>query len=185
MIFSEDRLIKVDGVFLPGLVKSVEVKESAQIDEQEAEGGGAKPKQATGYEDTKITVELILDDTPEATKYQRLEALRAVFRKSGQSIPQPLTIVSEDAAKHGVEKVLFKGLSHKAEAKKQQLTVSLEFWEYVPQTVQAEEAGSSGGSGGGSGGGSAGSESWGPTPAVDPGAPAGAMRKLAEYKQLA
>lgn len=148
MIFVEDQLVKVNGVVLPGLVKSIEVKESAQIDEQEVEGSATKPKQATGYEDAKVNIELILDDTPNATKYQRLETLRAIFRKPGQSVPQPIPIISEDTAKHGIEKVLFKGLSHKAEAKKQQLTVSLEFWEYVPQTIQTTKSSSSGSSGG-------------------------------------
>lgn len=155
MIFVEDQLVKVNGVVLPGLVKSIEVKESAQIDEQEVEGSATKPKQATGYEDAKVNIELILDDTPNATKYQRLETLRAIFRKPGQSVPQPIHIISEDTAKHGIEKVLFKGLSHKAEAKKQQLTVSLEFWEYVPQTIQTTKSSSSGSSG--SSGGSSGS----------------------------
>ena len=125
MIYTEDQLVKVNGVVLPGLVKSIEVKESAKIDEQEVEGSATKPKQATGYEDAKVNIELILDDTPTATKYQRLETVRALFRTPGQSVPQPIPIVSEDTAKHGIDKVLFKGITHKSEVKKDQLTVSL------------------------------------------------------------
>ena len=52
MIYVEDQLVKVNGVVLPGLVKSIEVKESAKIDEQEVEGSATKPKQATGYNST-------------------------------------------------------------------------------------------------------------------------------------
>ena len=155
MIYVEDQLVKVNGVVLPGLVKSIEVKESAQIDEQEVEGSAAKPKQAVGYEDAKITVELVLDDTPTRTKYQALEAVRAIFRKPGQTVPQPIPIVSEDTAKHGIDKVLFKGFSHKAESKKEQITVSLEFWEYIPQTIKATTASSSSKSSGSSSGGAA------------------------------
>lgn len=155
MIYVEDQLVKVNGVVLPGLVKSIEVKESAKIDEQEVEGSATKPKQATGYEDAKITVELILDDTPTRTKYQALETVRAIFRKPGQTVPQPIPIVSEDTAKHGIDKVLFKGFSHKAEAKKEQITVSLEFWEYIPQTIKATKASGSGGKSSGSSGGGA------------------------------
>jgi len=155
VIYVEDQLVKVNGVVLPGLVKSIEVKESAKIDEQEVEGSATKPKQATGYEDAKITVELILDDTPTRTKYQALETVRAIFRKPGQTVPQPIPIVSEDTAKHGIDKVLFKGFSHKAEAKKEQITVSLEFWEYIPQTIKATKASGSGGKSSGSSGGGA------------------------------
>lgn len=137
MIYVEDQSIKVNGVVLPGLVKKIEVKEAAKIDEQEVEGSAAKPKQAVGYEDAKITVELILDDTPKRTKYQALETVRAIFRKPGQTVPQPIPIVSEDTAIHGIDKVLFKGFGHVTESKKEQLAVSLEFWEYIPQTIKA------------------------------------------------
>lgn len=147
MIYVEDQLVKVNGVVLPGLLKSIEVKETAKIDEQEVEGSAAKPKQATGYEDAKVNIELILDNVGSNTKYQRLATLRAIFRKPGQAVPQPIPIVSEDTAAHGIDKVLFKNLSHKAESEKDQLSVTLEFWEYIPQTIAAKKSGSGSSSG--------------------------------------
>lgn len=193
MIYTEDQLVKVNGVVLPGLVKSIEVKESAKIDEQEVEGSATKPKQATGYEDAKVNIELVLDDTPTATKYQRLETVRALFRTPGQSVPQPLSIVSEDTAKHGIDKVLFKGITHKSEVKKDQLTVSLEFWEYVPQTIQTTSSSSERSSGGSSGGKTANQQTTlssdyqkylqanrGKSPAVDDASAAEALDKVAQ-----
>lgn len=193
MIYTEDQLVKVNGVVLPGLVKSIEVKESAKIDEQEVEGSATKPKQATGYEDAKVNIELILDDTPTATKYQRLETVRALFRTPGQSAPQPIPIVSEDTAKHGIDKVLFKGITHKSEVKKDQLTVSLEFWEYVPQTIQTTSSSSGSSSGGSSGGKTANQQTTlssdyqkylqtnrGKSPAVDDASAAEALDKVAQ-----
>lgn len=193
MIYTEDQLVKVNGVVLPGLVKSIEVKESAKIDEQEVEGSATKPKQATGYEDAKVNIELILDDTPTATKYQRLETVRALFRTPGQSVPQPIPIVSEDTAKHGIDKVLFKGITHKSEVKKDQLTVSLEFWEYVPQTLQTTSSSSGSSSGGSSGGKAANQQTTlssdyqkylqanrGKSPAVDDASAAEALDKVAQ-----
>lgn len=193
MIYTEDQLVKVNGVVLPGLVKSIEVKESAKIDEQEVEGSATKPKQATGYEDAKVNIELILDDTPAATKYQRLETVRALFRTPGQSVPQPIPIVSEDTAKHGIDKVLFKGITHKSEVKKDQLTVSLEFWEYVPQTIQTTSSSSGSSSGGSSGGKTANQQTTlssdyqkylqanrGKSPAVDDASAAEALDKVAQ-----
>lgn len=148
MIFVEDQLVKVNGVVLPGLLKSIEVKETAKIDEQEVEGSATKPKQATGYEDAKINIELIIDDTPTQTKYQRLATVRAIFKKPGQIVPQPIAIVSEDTAAHGVEKVLFKAITHKAENKKGQLPVTLEFLEFIPQTITATKSSKKSGSSG-------------------------------------
>lgn len=139
MIYLEDQLIKIDGVVLPGLVKSIEVTETAKVDEQEIEGSATRPKQATGYEDAKVNIELIIDDTPTETKYQRYTALRSIFRTPGQAVPYPVSIVCEDTAVHGIDKVIFKKLTHKGENKKGQLTASLELWEYIPQTIVATE----------------------------------------------
>lgn len=155
MIFIEDERIKLNGVVLPGLVKSIEVTETAKVDEQEVEGSATKPKQATGYEDAKVNIELIIDDTEGQTKYERYAVLREIFRKPGQNVPQPIPIVSEDTAAHGIEKVIFKKLTHKGENKKSQLVANLELWEYIPQTITAtSSSGGSGSSGGSSGGGS-------------------------------
>ena len=151
MIFIEDERIKLDGVVLPGLVKSIEVTETAKVDEQEVEGSAARPKQATGYEDAKVTIELIIDDTEGQTKYERYALLREILRKPGQSVPQPIPIVCEDAAAHGVEKVLFKKLTHKGENKKSQLIANLELWEYIPQTITAVRSSGNGGSSSGGG----------------------------------
>ena len=150
MIYVEDNFIKLNGVILPGVVKSIEVTETAKVDEQEVEGSATKPKQATGYEDAKVNIELIIDDTPEQTKYERYATLREIFRKPGQAVPQPIPIVCEDTAAHGIEKVIFKKLTHKGESKKNQLTASLELWEFIPQTITAKAA--SGKSAGGSDG---------------------------------
>ena len=75
----------------------------------------AKPKQATGYEDAKVNIELIIDDTQTQTRYERYAVLRAIFRSSGQTVPQPIPIISEDTAAHSIEKVIFKKLTHKGE----------------------------------------------------------------------
>ncbi len=152
MIFIEDQLIKLNGVVLPGLVKSIEVSEAAKVDEQEVEGSATKPKQATGYEDSKVIIELILDDTQTQSEYQRLSVLRSVFRLPNQGVPQPIPIVSQDTAVHGIDRVIFKQLTHKGENKKGQLTVTMELWQYIPQTITATKEVSSGSSGSSSSG---------------------------------
>lgn len=189
MIYVEDQLIKLNGVVLPGLVKSIEVTETAKVDEQEVEGSATKPKQATGYEDAKVNIELIIDDTPTQGKYDRYAVLRAVFRKPGQDVPQPIPIVSEDTAAHGIEKVIFKKLTHKGENKKGQLTATLELWEYIPQTITATKAGGSSDSSGSGGAAesnlSASYQSYlgsdrGKSPAIDDASTSAAMSRLSQ-----
>ncbi|PYG86741.1 hypothetical protein LY28_02767 [Ruminiclostridium sufflavum DSM 19573] len=137
MIFIDDNSIKVSGVLLPGLIKSIEIKDDARIDEQEVKGSSVKAKQATGYEDAKVTIELILEDSPNATKKQKLDKIQNMFKKSGQSKPLIHEIINEHTSARRIKKVIFKSLGTKEENKKQQITVSLEFWAYNTMTIKA------------------------------------------------
>lgn len=140
MIYIDESTVKVGGVVLPGLFKSIEIKGDALIEEQEVEGRSTKPKQATGYEDSKISLELVLLDGPVLTKLQKLEMIQNLFKKKGQAKPTVYEIVSEHTAVRGITKVLFKNLTTKEQSKKDELSVMIEFWEYVAMTITATKS---------------------------------------------
>lgn len=140
MIYVDESTIKIGGVILPGLFKSIEIKSDALIEEQEVEGRSTKPKQATGYEDAKVSVELVLHDGPLLTKLQKLEQIQNLFKKQGQSKPTVYEIVNEHTAARGITKVLFKNLTTKEQSKKDELTVMIEFWEYIAMTITATKS---------------------------------------------
>lgn len=138
MIFLDDSTVKVGGVILPGLFKSLEITGAALVEEQEVEGMATRPKQAMGYEDAKVFLELILEDGPgEVTKIQKLKTIQGLFKKAGQQQPTVYDIVNEHTAARGVSRVIFKGLATKEQSKKSELLVTLEFWEYVPVIIKA------------------------------------------------
>lgn len=143
MIFYEDAMIKIGGVMLPGNTKSIEVKHDALIEEQEIEGSSKKSKQATGYEDAKITIELILIDGVSETKEQKLATIQSLFKKAGQEKPEALSIVSTLTAIRNVKKVLFKSLGTKEQNTKRELAVSIELWQYYPVTITAAKTSTS------------------------------------------
>ena len=80
MIYTDESTVKIDSVILPGVFKSIEVKGDAIVDEQEVEGQSKKPKQATGYDDVKVNIELILEDGPDMGKLEKLETIQQIFR---------------------------------------------------------------------------------------------------------
>lgn len=80
MIYTDESTVKIDTIILPGLFKSIEIKGDAIVDEQDVEGQSKKPKQATGYEDAKVNIELILEDGPLLTKIQKIEQIQQIFR---------------------------------------------------------------------------------------------------------
>lgn len=154
MIFMEDKTIKVGGVVLPGLVKKIEVNTTAAVDEIEVEGAAVKPRQAVGYEDGRVKIELILDATASETLQSKIEKINNIFRKKGQEIPQPIPIVSKATAAAQIDKVLFEQLTVTTDNKTEQAAATLEFSEYIPIpiTATAAPAGGTGGTSAATGG---------------------------------
>ena len=124
MIYFDDDTIKIDSVVLQGIYKSIEVEHEAKIDEQTVEGSSSKPKQATGYEDAKINIEISLMDSESATKEDKLKAIQELFKPAGQSLPQPHELISAHASIRGVEKVIIKKMSSKETNKKDEIVVN-------------------------------------------------------------
>lgn len=143
MIYTEDASIKIGGVILPGIYKSVEVSADALIEEQEVEGSAVKPKQAMGYEDAKITIDLELWDSAGQNKEDKLRLIQDIFRRPGQDKPEAKEIISSQTDLRGVNKVILKNLTSKISNKKDNISVMLELWEYIPMTIQAVSAGTS------------------------------------------
>lgn len=137
MIYVDESTIKIGGIILPGLFKSIEVKGDALIEEQEVEGRSKKPKQATGYEDAKVNLELVLYDGPTLTKLEKLEMIQNLFKKNGQAKPIVHEIINEHTAARGITKVLFKNLTTKEQSKKDEMLIMIEFWEYDATTITA------------------------------------------------
>lgn len=139
MIYVDESTVKIGGVILPGLFKSMEIKSSALIEEQEVEGRSQKPKQAIGYEDAKIVLELILEDSPEQTKFDKLKIIQNIFRKSGQGKPSVYEIVNEHTSIRNITKVILKDISSKEQSNKSEIYVNIELWEYVSMTITAKK----------------------------------------------
>lgn len=147
MIHAEDNRIKVGSVVLPGAIKSIEVISEAAVDETEVQGSAVKPKQAVGYEDAQVKIELIIGDTSSEVAQNKVARIYSVFRKKGQAVPQPMNIVSKETAVSGVDKVIFKKITHKRENKTDLWVATLEFCEYVPVPITVNSAASAASSG--------------------------------------
>ena len=136
MIIADDEFVKIGGILLPGIFKSIEVDGSAIVEELEVEGKGKKPKQATGFEDHTVTIEIVLlDDIDGKTKEEKLDIIQNIFRKKGQKIPNIYNLVNRHTAQRGISRVIFKKLTTKESNKNNQITVSITLLEYEPVTV--------------------------------------------------
>lgn len=139
MIYVDDDTVKIGGVVLPGIYKSMEISHEAKIDEQDVEGSTRKPKQATGYEDAKITISVqLLDSVDGTTKEEKLQIIQELFRMAGAEKPTVHELVSAHSSIRGVMNVIIKSMSSKESNKKDEITVELELLQYDTVSIKAK-----------------------------------------------
>ena len=131
--------VKVGGVILPGIFQNIEVDGDVRIDEAEVEGKSAKPKQAVGYEDAKVKLNIVLINDEESTPYEKLKKLQNIFKRPGQQLPYVYEIVNRHLQARGITKIIFKKLSSSEDNNLDLIRATCEFWEYVPITIQAQK----------------------------------------------
>ena len=136
----DDNDIKLNGKLLTGIIKSLEIKGSAIIEELEVEGKGKKPIQATGFDDSSINIELILlDDIQGKTKEEKLQIIQDIFKTKNQKVPNIYDIVNKYINQRGIYKVIIKDFSSKIANNKNEISVSLSLREYEAVTIKASK----------------------------------------------
>lgn len=137
----DDNDIKLNGKLLTGIIKSLEIKGSAIIEELEVEGKGKKPIQATGFDDSSINVELVLlDDIQGKTKEEKLQVIQDIFKSKNQKVPNIYDIVNKYINQRGIYKVIIKDFSSKVANNKTEISVSLSFREYEAISIKASSS---------------------------------------------
>lgn len=118
----------------------MEINHEAQIDEQEVEGSSRKPKQASGYDDAKIVIEISLMDSESATKEDKLLNIQNLFRSVNQDRPTVHELVSTHSSVRGINKVIIRNMTSKETNKKDEIVVSLELLQYDTMTITASKS---------------------------------------------
>jgi len=142
------------------------VRQEVRIDEAKVPGRSGKAKQAVGYQDSEISIGLILysgDDGP--TALEKYAVLQDAFRKrdDADSLPRVFSIQSPLTDACRIQTVLFKGLEISDAEGTDQLQVTVSLTEFEPIEAAVDDrggggGGSDGGSDSGSGGSGGGSE---------------------------
>ena len=105
----------IGGVILPVPPRRMHIKQALKIDEIEIKGRSGKIKQAIGYQDSVITVELEICGREEGGKVvetarERFEQIQGLFRPSREALQEPTEIVSSLTDACGIRQVLIKEL---------------------------------------------------------------------------
>lgn len=128
MLYVQEKIVKLGGIYLGGQVTSVEVQEAGSVYVAQDEKGRYKKSQPVGYENAKVMIDILLEDTKDATTLEQLIQMQRLFRPYGQDRPRLLPIVNEDCAARGITRVYFKNLTSKKVISESKRIASLELW---------------------------------------------------------
>ena len=80
MLYVQDKVVKLGGVYLKGQVTSVEVQEAGSVYVAQDEKGRFKKSQPVGYENAKVMIDILLEDTKKATTLEQLTEMQRLFK---------------------------------------------------------------------------------------------------------
>lgn len=126
MLLVQDKVVKLGGVLLYGQVQSIEISAEASIEDIKPKKGKTKKNQPTGYEASKVRIEILLEDTKKKTTIEMLREMQRLFKKHGQKKANLLKIVNADCAARGISKVYFQNLTSTKVISESKRTASLE-----------------------------------------------------------
>lgn len=63
MLYVQEKVVKLGGIYLEGQVTSVDVQEAGSVYVAQDEKGRYKKSQPVGYENAKVMIDILLEDT--------------------------------------------------------------------------------------------------------------------------
>ena len=141
--------------------RQMSIRQSVKVDEADIPGRSGKIKQAVGYEDTEITISLLLVDeedrggTVTRSALDQYKDLQSAFRdrsdpvgegevdtsEASYAVPTVFSIQSPLTDACGIKTVLFKGLDVSDAPGETSLEVQITFNEFEPVARQVERRG--------------------------------------------
>lgn len=131
--------VSLGGEQIPGELYSLEISGDVRFDTAEVDNLSGKAKTPLGWEDSLITVELILLSDDTGTCYDKLRRINAVFKgQDNDANPKVYDLVNAHTSARDIEQVVFKGLRSRETNQDDVIKATLSFDEHNPPTIPPE-----------------------------------------------
>jgi len=131
--------VRLGGARVDGELNYLSVRGEVEFDEAREDGLSGTKKTAMGWMDADISISIVLTTDDDATCYDRLREIDALFRGGDEGKkPQVYTVTNAHVRARGVDQVVFKGLSSNETNRDDTLRVTMDFVEYEPAVVKTE-----------------------------------------------
>lgn len=126
MLLVQEHLVKLGGIKLSGQLKSIDITETAKIEDIKDDKGKTKANQPTGYDAAKISIEFYLEATSKKGVNEQIKEMQRLFKAPGQKKAKLIKIVNEDCSARGISTVFFEKLTTKNTISESKKTATLE-----------------------------------------------------------
>lgn len=140
MLSFDDGRVFLDGIEIPGLLQSQNVRGQVRFDEAQKDGMSGKAKTPMGWDDCAVTLTILLQTNEDDTCYDKLDQLDNVFRDTdGGANPKILSVANPHLRARHINQVVFSGLSSQETNRDDAIAVNLSFTEHIPVIVPVEK----------------------------------------------
>ena len=136
MLYVQEKAVKLGGIYLEGQLTSVEVQSAGSVYVAQDEKGRCAKSQPVGYENAKVLIDILLEDTNAANTLEQIAKMQGLFKAPGQDKPNLIGIVNEDCAARGITSVYFKSFTTKKVISESKRIAALELW--APDTAEIQ-----------------------------------------------
>jgi len=131
--------VSLGGKLVPGILSSLVVNGSVRFDSAEVDNLSGKKKTPLGWDDSDVTVELVLTTDETGTCYKKLAEVDAIFKGlDADANPRVYSLSNEHATARGVDQVVFCGLTSAETNDDDVIMATLAFAEHNPPTIPPE-----------------------------------------------
>ncbi len=131
--------VRLGGKLVPGTLISMEISDAVRFDSAQVDNVSGTKKTPLGWEDSVVTLEILLGTDEDSNCYEKLTLLDNVFKgMDNKSNPKVYTLTNAHATARGVDQVVFAGLKSRETNEDDTIVVALGFDEHNPPTIPPE-----------------------------------------------
>lgn len=139
----KDGSLSLGGKTLPGQITNLSINGKMVIDKAQAEGSSGKKKVFSGFDDSTISIKLLLLEEKDGTRerYNNLAIINTAFKKIENESPVIYAVQGDFLKAFNIRHVLFADLSAEESNTDDSISVSLNFEEHDPlvSLVQSQQ----------------------------------------------
>lgn len=137
--FSHGRVVL--GEFeIPGIIKSISIGCNVVFSEAKEDNNSGTTKTPMGWEDSTISIAMVLPSDKKSNCYKKLEDLNRIFKGlDNKKDPKIYRIVNPHLSARGVDEVVFKSLESSEDNSTDIVNTNLKFTEHIPAVQIAEQ----------------------------------------------